>query len=169
MYKPRIHRKKLNKIGMDTVFVLIVFLLFVLCLLASALSFAKIYKSFGDDINARFEGSQAQALIMQKLRFYDNSGSVYVTDSGGIKSLCFKEEIDGESYVTYIYCHDGMLCELFTEESTPFDAANGNVLTAAEEFTPELDGSSVRFTLKCHGKASSSLYTLRSGERQVGV
>ena len=53
------------------IFVLTVFVLFVCCLLAAVLAFAKAYKHFGSEIEKRFDTATAQTLVLQKLRSYD--------------------------------------------------------------------------------------------------
>ena len=109
------------------IFVLTVFVLFVCCLLAAVLAFAKAYKHFGSEIEKRFDTATAQTLVLQKLRSYD-SGAVSVGKQGDTDYLGFSDTIDGESYITYIYCYDGELRELFVESSAPFIAENGNTL-----------------------------------------
>ena len=47
MLRSRSNTLKTNKSGVDMIFVLTVFVLFVCCLLAAVLAFAKAYKHFG--------------------------------------------------------------------------------------------------------------------------
>ena len=46
------------------IFVLTVFVLFVCCLLAAVLAFAKAYKHFGNEIEKRFDTATAQTLVL---------------------------------------------------------------------------------------------------------
>ena len=50
MLRSRSNTLKTNKSGVDMIFVLTVFVLFVCCLLAAVLAFAKAYKHFGSEI-----------------------------------------------------------------------------------------------------------------------
>ena len=129
MLRSRSNTLKTNKSGVDMIFVLTVFVLFVCCLLAAVLAFAKAYKHFGSEIEKRFDTATAQTLVLQKLRSYD-SGAVSVGKQEDTDYLGFSDTIDGESYMTYIYCYDGELRELFVESSAPFIAENGNTLSA---------------------------------------
>lgn len=158
---------KSNRSGIDMVFVLTVFILFVCCLLASVLAFARVYKRLGDDIGKRFDTATAQTLVLQKLRSYDDA-DISVGKSGDIAYLGFADMIDGESYMTYIYAYGGELKELFVPNDAPFSADSGNMLLPAEDFTAETDGRTICFTVTCDGVSTSSHYSLRGG-KAVGV
>lgn len=158
---------KSNRSGIDMVFVLTVFVLFVCCLLASVLAFARVYKRLGDDIGKRFDTATAQTLVLQKLRSYDDA-DISVGKSGDIAYLGFADMIDGESYMTYIYAYGGELKELFVPNDAPFSADSGNMLLPAEDFTAETDGRTICFTVTCDGVSTSSHYSLRGG-KAVGV
>ena len=72
MLRSRSNTLKTNKSGVDMIFVLTVFVLFVCCLLAAVLAFAKAYKHFGSEIEKRFDTATAQTIVLQKLLFgYD--------------------------------------------------------------------------------------------------
>lgn len=158
---------KSNKSGIDMVFVLTVFVLFVCCLLASVLAFASVYKRLGSDIGKRFDTATAQTLVLQKLRSYDDA-DISVGKSGDIAYLGFADTIDGEKYITYIYAYGGELKELFVPYDAPFNADGGNTLLPAEGFTAEKDGSTICFTITYDGVLTSSHYSLRGG-KAVGV
>ena len=131
------------------IFVLTVFVLFVCCLLAAVLAFAKAYKHFGSEIEKRFDTATAQTLVLQKLRSYD-SGAVSVGKQGDTDYLGFSDTIDGESYITYIYCYDG------------------NTLFPADKFTATADKNIISFAITCNGVQTSSHYCLRSGKEGAG-
>lgn len=167
MLRSRSNTLKTNKSGVDMIFVLTVFVLFVCCLLAAVLAFAKAYKHFGSEIEKRFDTATAQTLVLQKLRSYD-SGAVSVGKQGDTDYLGFSDTIDGESYIAYIYCYDGELRELFVESSAPFIAENGNTLFPADKFTATADKNIISFAITCNGVQTSSHYCLRSGKEGAG-
>lgn len=167
MFRSRSKTVKSNKSGIDMVFVLTVFVLFVCCLLASVLAFASVYKRLGSDIGKRFDTATAQTLVLQKLRSYDDA-DISVGKSGDITYLGFADTIDGESYMTYIYAYGGELKELFVPYDAPFSADSGNTLLPAEDFTAETDGRTICFTVTCDGVSTSSHYSLHGG-KAVGV
>lgn len=154
---------KSNKSGIDMVFVLTVFVLFVCCLLASVLAFASVYKRLGNDIGKRFDTATAQTLVLQKLRSYDDA-DISVGKSGDIAYLGFTDMIDGDKYITYIYAYGGELKELFVPYDAPFNADGGNTLLPAESFTAEKDSNTICFTITYDGVLTSSHYSLRGGK-----
>lgn len=158
---------KSNRSGIDMVFVLTVFVLFVCCLLASVLAFASVYKRLGSDIGKRFDTATAQTLVLQKLRSYDDA-DISVGRSGDIAYLGFTDTIDGDKYITYIYAYGGELKELFVPYDTPFSEDGGNTLLPAESFTAETDDRTICFTVTCDGVSTTSHYSLHGG-KAVGV
>ena len=70
--------------------------------------------------------------------------------------------------MTYIYCYDGELRELFVESSAPFIAENGNTLFPADKFTATADKNIISFAITCNGVQTSSHYCLRSGKEGAG-
>ncbi len=139
-----------------------VFLLFACCLLAAVLTFAKVYKSHGDRISARFDKSTAAALVMQKMHAYDYDGGMTVESVDGIDMLCLHETVDGAEYVTYLYSDGENLCELFAAADYPFSAADGNAVTAADYFSAELNGGRLEFVIGQDGEKTSYTYTVRT-------
>lgn len=157
--------RKQNKSGIESVFVLTVFLLFVCALLAAVLTFAKVYKISGGRINNRFNNSSAVSLVMQKLHSYDYSGGISVGEAGGVQTLCLHENIDGEEYITYIYCYENSLYELFAEKAYPFSPDDGNELLPCGGFSAEISGNTISFAIG--GTVHS--YTLRSTAEKGGA
>ena len=44
---------------------------------------------------------------------------------GNGSAMLLREDIEGTEYVTYVYCYDGYLCELFTEYQEAAEPENG--------------------------------------------
>lgn len=150
-----------SKSGIDSVFVMTAFLLFVCCLLAAVLTFAKVYKSHGESINARFDKCTASSLVIQKLHAYDCGGvSVKRIDDRDV--LCLSETIDGAEYVTYLYSDGQNLCELFAAADYPFDISDGNAVIPSDYFSAELSGGRLTFTIGTNGEKTCYTYTIRT-------
>ncbi|MBS7398449.1 MAG: DUF4860 domain-containing protein [Ruminiclostridium sp.] len=163
MFRNRLKTVKSNRSGMDTIFVMTVFLLFVCCLLATVLAFTKAYKHFGSSIEQRFDTATAQTLVLRKLMSYD----CRAVDSGeydGIEFFSFADEFDGEEYTTYIYAYGGQLRELFLESGRTFAPDDGNILLPADSFSASIDGDTAVFTIEYNGSVNTTHYYLRSGK-----
>ncbi|MBE6880355.1 MAG: DUF4860 domain-containing protein [Ruminococcaceae bacterium] len=160
--------RKTKKSKLDTIFVMMVFMLFICCLLLVTLAFAKVYKNSSERINDRFENGTAVSFVLRNLQSFDKENSIAVKEMEGESVLCLYETIDGSEYVTYIYHKDGMLCELFADTEFPFISGNGEVMLPCESFDISIEGGTVSFTLSSGGKTTSQRYFLRSNaERTV--
>lgn len=160
--------KKNKKSKLDAIFVMVVFMLFVCCLLLVTLAFARVYKSSSEKINDRFDNSTAVSFIMKNLRSYDKADSMSVAEYEGKSVLCLYETIEDSEYVTYIYQNDGMLCELFADSHFPFSADDGEVLLPCEAFSISIKDSIVSFSVTSGGNVTHQRYFLRSNaERTV--
>ena len=160
--------RKNKKSKLDTIFVMMVFMLFICCLLLVTLAFAKVYKNSSERINDRFENGTAVSFVLKNLQSFDKEDSIAVKELEGKNVLCLYETIDGSEYVTYIYHNNGMLCELFADTEFPFIADNGEVMLPCENFDVSIEDGMVNFTLSSGGRTTSQRYFLRSNaERTV--
>ncbi len=100
----------------DSVFVICLMLLFVLCALSVIAIGASIYKKnvglMADNNSHRI----ACAYVTEKIRQADNEGEIHVKEVFGENTLVMSEKINGVTYNTYIYDFDGNLCELYARE-----------------------------------------------------
>lgn len=69
-----------------------------------------------------------------KIRAHDGVGEIEAKREGDINTLALYQNIEGDDYVTYIYCYDGMLYEWFTAADTVFDPRQGEKLIALQSF-----------------------------------
>lgn len=91
--------------------VLLVFGIFAICvlfvLLEGGLSYEKVYADGQETYTQR----TAMQFLSTKVR--QAEGQVSVMSLGDGDALCLDEEVDGEHYVTWIYCCDGWLREYY--------------------------------------------------------
>ena len=84
-------------------------------------------------------------------------------DHHGAKDL--REEIDGEAYVTRVYCYDGYIRELFTVDGGVYAPEDGEPVLAAQELRFSWDGELVEAVcVDADGQVSRSYFAPRSGE-----
>ena len=89
--------------------------------------------------------------LRSMLRNADEEGRVGTETSDGISVLYYRENYDGETYVTRIYSYDGMLREWFSEADREFVPGDGEELFAAETFAADLEDGIVTAVLKGPG------------------
>lgn len=75
--------------------------------------------------------------VASKVRQAPAPGAVQVTDFGGVDALQIAEQVDGADYVTWVYCHDGWLMELFCAAGSDFVPEDGERLLKAQSLELE--------------------------------
>lgn len=117
---------------------LLVFLLFALCVLLVLLTGAGVYRG----LVRRGEESFAQRTTVQYLATrVRQARTVTVQDFHGCKALVIPETIDGDTYLTRVYCHDGWLWELFSTDTADLSPEDGERVLEAEDLQFHLEGT----------------------------
>ena len=107
-----------------------VFAVFALCVLLVLLSGAKVYRGVTERGEESDTARTAVRYLTTRIR---QAESVAVGDFEGCRTLLIPEQIDGTTYVTRLYVHDGYLRELYSVEKGAFLPADGEkVLPAAQ-------------------------------------
>ena len=120
----------------DTFLPLVVFTVFAVCLLAVLLSGAGIYKDLNDHSEALYTRRVTTQYLITRVR---QAQSVHIDDFHGCESLTIREEIDGDTYLTRVYCHDGSIRELFSTEDAPVLPEDGTPIAADTHLSFALD------------------------------
>ena len=146
---------------------LVVLALFALCILGTLLTGAKGYEALvrrGEDTYAARTAAQ---YLATRVRQSDAEGTLSLADFGGERALVLRQELEGEVYLTRIYCHGGYLRELFTVQSGSFSPEDGEKLLELDSLDFVQEGN----TLSAHlvladGQSQTLRWYLRSGEVQ---
>lgn len=125
--------------SMDTVFVLLLFAVFVITALFITSSGALAYKNAVNQMETRFNKQTCISYITAKVRSNNDGGKISVGQLNGINALCITDTFGDEEYITYIYQCDGMVREMFCAAELILDPATGSALTQAKglEFSQE--------------------------------
>lgn len=108
------NRKNTGSQAIGTLFTMLLFLVFVLCALFTVLTGGKVYENISTRMEQTYTGSVALQYVANKVRQGDFAGQVSVKTIEETPVLELNQEIDGESYLTWIYYLDGSIRELFT-------------------------------------------------------
>lgn len=100
----------------DSVFVICLMLLFVLCALSVIAIGAGIYQKNVSQMTDNNSRRIASAYITEKIRQSDVNGYVGTKELFGENVLVMSREVNGEMYSTYIYDFDGKLMELMARD-----------------------------------------------------
>ena len=124
--------------SMQGVFVFVLLGLFALMSTLMVLLGAQMYRNTVAQSTANNESRVLSAYVRSMTRAQDAADAVSVEPQEGGDALALREEIEGESYVTWLYCHDGNLCELFTEAAYALEPDAGTPICPASDLHAEL-------------------------------
>ena len=120
---------------------LLLFGIFAACVLSVLLMGADAYQRLTERDRESYESRTVAQYIATRVRQADRSGGISAGAFGGSDALELWETIDGEAYVTRVYCHDGWLRELFTDASGDFAPEDGEPVLEAESLSVSLSGA----------------------------
>ena len=107
---------------------------------------AQLYRGTVDQTQDHNGQRVLNSYLMNVVRGNDAANSVYVTRLQDIETLCFAMDAEDGRYMTYVYCWDGSLRELFLEAGEEFEPEYGEIICPAQAFHPELEGQ--RLTMR---------------------
>lgn len=147
---------------MNTLFTMLLFLVFVLCALFTVLIGGKVYENITTRMDENYTGSTALNYIANKVRQGDSYGGIQVKEVEGTPVLELSQEINGETYMTMIYYKDGSIRELFTDTQSGLGLSDGLEIISCDGLNLSQDGRLI--TVETTGEGGSSLIlSLRSG------
>lgn len=129
----------------DVLFVLALFGVFAVSALVLVTIGADVYQHTVQDMTGNYETRTAVSYLTEKIRQNDiaspdGENTAYLTTLDGEPALMLTQDIDGDTYSTYLYLHRGYLKELFIKQDS---SVGGNSLDAGvkiielESFQPE--------------------------------
>lgn len=120
--------------SIDVFFVLCIFLAFALSISGLLVVGAKTYQSISQNTEDNYQLRTSLLYVSNKVKAFNENGMVYKGEFNGGDALFLQEDIDGVSYVTKIYAHEGQLYELFSEADNNLDAVSGTKITDVSAF-----------------------------------
>ena len=142
----------------------LLFFLFACCMFFVLLSGAKLYKNVSGVMEEQFSVNTCASYVTAKVRHYDAADMVSSGRIGDEDALILKEIIGGEEYLTYLYCYDGSLMELFCSadmEVTPYD---GQAIMPLDAFDVSTERNLISFSCETNGEQAETSVFLQSGK-----
>lgn len=147
-------KSKRNFLRMEGMLVILMFGVFAVLILAVLFTGAGAYQRIVERGQEAFLNRTLSQYVITKVHQSDVEGAISVTEWNGLETLEIREEIDGEVYLTRIYCYEGQLRELFTAQNVECSPVDGESVLEAKEASFE----------RKNGRLSIDLLN-RSGER----
>ena len=124
--------------SMQGVFVFVLLGIFAVMSTLMVLLGAQMYRNTVDRATANNEGRVLSAYVRSMIRAEDGADDVAVEEYDGTPVLALKESIEGEDYVTWLYCYEGQLYEQYTSAGHDFEPGSGSAICPAQSFVPAL-------------------------------
>ena len=125
--------------SMQGVFVFVLLGLFAVMSTLMVLLGAQMYRNTVDRAAANNEDRVLGAYVRSMIRAEDAANAMETGEYDGVKTLAMREDLDGEMYVTWLYCYDGQLYEWFTSDDGYFNPESGTAICPAQRFEPRLE------------------------------
>ncbi len=125
--------------SMQGVFVFVLLGLFAVMSTLMVLLGAQMYRNTVDRSTANNEDRVLGAYVRSMVRAEDTRGAMEIGEYDGVKTLAMREDLDGETYVTWMYCYDGNMYEWFTSDDGTFSPQSGTAICPARSFDPSLE------------------------------
>lgn len=127
----------------DLMFVILLLLMFASFGLCVVMIGARVYQTTVNHMEENDSSRTALAYIEQKIRQNNEVGKVKITTIEENQSLAIYSMVNKEEYVTYIYCYEGKLWELYTKASNEARLGMGQSLVSLKDFSIEDVGDGI--------------------------
>lgn len=124
-----------NERSLSMVAALLLFAVFAIGVLAVLLSGAESYRGLTQRDDASYDSRTCAQYLASKIRQAPDPNAVGISDFGGADALQIAQSIEGEIYVTRIYCYQGWLMELFSTAEGEFSPEDGEKVLPASSFS----------------------------------
>ena len=143
----------------DALFVITLFLVFAISVVALTGTGAGVYQNVVDKMSSNYNSRTSFSYIYNKVHQSDMDGLVDVGQYMGNDALIISEEIDNITYCTYLYEYDGNIKELFTRAGQEFDPSYGTDILEVKGFSiSKVTDSLYRFDIKPVKSADETLF-----------
>lgn len=148
----------------DFVFPIALFFVFAASSLVVVILAASVYQKTTASSERNYELRTSLDYVAEKIRQSDASDLLSVGTFDGCESLIIQHKHGTQSYVTYIYKHDGYLKELFIQEGVNVSASSGTPILAVSSFhiSQTSDGCFRLFCETEEGQSEVAVIAVRS-------
>lgn len=164
-------KMKMQKHNVDAAFILVLFAVFAMTIVAVLALGANQYKKLVERDNNAYNKRIITSYVTAKIRSNDTVGTVEtggfknVAEPDGVETLHLYQDIEGVKFDQRVYCYEGYLYELLTTADNEIEPEAGNRIMEAKSLSFSQEGSYLRIrAVDAEGRESLAAVTLRSGE-----
>lgn len=118
----------------DLLFTLALFCVFAASSLIIVIIGADVYGRTAQGLDKNFNLNTALCYVTEKIRQNDTTGAVRLGELEGREALVLDTTVDGQTYYTYIYFHDGALREIYTAKENHVSVDDGQSIVELSDF-----------------------------------
>ena len=147
----------------DLLFSLALFCVFAASALTIVIMGADVYQKSVNDMNRNSTIRTSLSYLSEKIHQNDAENGIRIDQLNDLPSLVLIQNLNGETYETWIYAYDGMLCEIMTDLENGFTPEEGQPILEIGSFSLEQNGSRIILTVSdTQGNTSSLSVSPRS-------
>ena len=149
----------------DFLFPVALLFVFAVSSLAVILMATEVYRSTTENSSLNYMARTSMAYISEKIHQNDTGGEVSIGTFDGCDALILQQDLNGNSYKTYIYVYENELKELFARDGLDFPAKTGKTILAVQDFSIHKVKEDV-FRFSCtdaDGQEASTVVSIRTG------
>ena len=128
---------------------------------------ANVYRTVTRRDQLSYDRRTCTQFVTTSVRQASSGRAVRVERFGDSDALVIERGVQGETYLTRIYCHDGWLMQLFAARSDTFAPEDGESILPVEEMTVRREGDLLRVTFWLDGQTSQVSLYLHGGEGEA--
>ncbi|MGE4352470.1 MAG: DUF4860 domain-containing protein [Oscillospiraceae bacterium] len=114
--------------------------------MALAIMSSSIYERTAKESDTNYDHRTALSYLANQIRRGDRADAITIGGFDGCEAIAIS---DDDGYITYIYCLDGQLCELFTESGSGLLPSDGTKLLPLDSLKITLETGNI--TLNADG------------------
>ena len=147
------------------IFIFALLAAFALLSLAVVIVGARSYRGINATAEQAFLSRTGMSYLVGKVRGADAAGQIEIRKEGDLTVLTFGQELDGEKYLTYIYCDGTKVCEYFARADAAFSPDYGEKIFDASGLTFSLEKGLLQISIvDAGGNTHEGAVYLRSAE-----
>lgn len=108
---------------------------------------ARSYRMINASAERAFVSRTGLSYLIGKVRGADESGAIEIRSENGQSVLTLAQQIEGERYLTYIYCDGSAVREYFARADLAFSADYGEKIFDASDMTLSLEDGLLRIEI----------------------
>ena len=85
-------------------------------------------------MDENYDSRTAFAYVTEKIRQNDVANALSIKPFGESDAICITEYYNDTAYITYLYLHDGFLCELNMRGDSKLDPSSGDSILPVQSF-----------------------------------